>query len=297
MSRVNSCKISHPSVGRDSDEWGALCTPIVILRQKNRHQESAFLQSLQKVLIFFVPRVAGSIVNLDSAVKSRLKEKSMKKTMLKSLALAVVGSMCAVGAANAAMLEGGLSMSGSYTPVNADGDLTSILLATGIDFGAMYTGGFDNTFGVVTADGSFDVLNPNPGDPQTTGTITDFQFKPFVATPGTPLWSVGGFSFVMSSLTSDTIPKGNSYDLAIYGLGTMKAIGYTDTPGFWSFTGQGANNANFSWSASAAAAPVPEPATMLLFGTGLIGLAGLRRKIGKKTSPLQKDEQGLLARG
>jgi len=36
---------------------------------------------------------------------------------------------------------------------------------------------------------------------------------------------------------------------------------------------------------------------MLLFGTGLIGLAGLRRKIGKKTSPLQKDEQGLLARG
>lgn len=44
-------------------------------------------------------------------------------------------------------------------------------------------------------------------------------------------------------------------------------------PGAWRWQGEGA---------SGAGAPVPEPATLFLLGAGLLGLAGLGRRRGKK---------------
>ena len=57
---------------------------------------------------------------------------------------------------------------------------------------------------------------------------------------------------------------GNTLDLAIYAGNTGDELAQS-----WVYV-DGSN------------APVPEPATMLLFGTGLAGLAGLRRRQGKK---------------
>ncbi len=206
----------------------------------------------------------------------------MKKSIFTCMALAAVGSFCVAGSALAVPITGGFSMTGTFAPVDVNGVATSILDSTGIDFGGWYSGGPDNTFLVTTGSGDFAGLSG------ATGTINNFQFNPLSA-PVSPLWSVGEFSFEMTSLSYGTDETSGSSRIDIYGTGMFSAANYDPTPGMWNFTGQGAQGANFSLSASSATtAPVPEPATMLLFGTGLMSLVGgIRRKFRKEVTQVQ----------
>lgn len=108
---------------------------------------------------------------------------------------------------------------------------------------------------------------------------------PWVFNPSTsynPLWSVGGFTFNLSSSTFVFV--GNA--LVVEGTGKLNKAGFDETNGVWTFTTQGNAAENvFSWSSSstAVARAVPDGGTSVaMLGLSLLGLGGLSRLTRRK---------------
>jgi len=187
----------------------------------------------------------------------------MKKTLLKSVFVALAGLGLVAGNALSTPINGVIQLTGQVTLTGG----TSFQTATGIEF--LEAVGDLHLDQALVSDASF-TLAPTKG---LTATMQDFQFSPFVA--NNPVWSVDGFSFAMNSITYDS---NNGTFLNLAGTGTISGNGYDATVGTFTFSTQNTGDVDFSWSGSTSTSPVPEPATMLLFGTGIAGLAGIARR-------------------
>ena len=187
---------------------------------------------------------------------------------MKKILVIIAAVTCFIASnAMAVPISGSVNFVGGSSYLDASGAITNNLAdATGIHFliGFTMIGGTGNYASVPA------FITPVA--------FTDFYFSPTLSpTPVNPLWSFTpyfsntNYSFVMDSVTYSV--SGSS--LTINGSGLLHIDGFDDTLGNWIFTTQGDQTVG---SFSATSAPVPEPGTLLLLGSGLVGMFSYGRR-------------------
>ena len=162
--------------------------------------------------------------------------------------------------ASAIPIVGEVSFSGSYTINNSNLALaTKFNTFTGVTVSALPTGDYSGLAGAAV-------------------TMTAFTFDPFPVGGVVPLWTIPSSPGTSFDLLALNVAFESPTALLLTGSGIAHKTGRDDTPGTWVLS---ANTLGTTFSFSSTNSSVPDGGTTVaLLGMGLVGVEGMRRKLG-----------------